>query len=76
MNALAQAPPVIERPDKAELLDALDRAIERDPGHDFRVGEMPPRPANLPDSFVGQFPDHFKMLQELDLKHPIAGIGN
>src|SRR4029453_12155172 len=40
VDTLAQAPPMIERPDKAKLLHALDPPIERNPGHDFRMGKM------------------------------------
>src|ERR1019366_4529859 len=76
VNALAQLPPVIERPDKAELLDAFDSAIKRNPDHDFRISEMPPRPAHLPDAVVGQFPDFFEVLQKFNLQHPVGGVGD
>ena len=36
-------------------LDA-DRAVERDPGHDPRVGEVAPAAAHLPDALVGLIP--------------------
>jgi hypothetical protein len=58
----AQAPPMIERPDKAKLLNALDPPIERNPGHAFRMGKMAPWPAHLPNPFIGKFPDFFEVL--------------
>ena len=37
----ATAPPAVERAVELEFLRALDRAIERDPRHHLRIGEVP-----------------------------------
>src|SRR5262249_37873219 len=39
--------------------DAPHAAVQCDPGHDFRVREMPPRAANFPDALVWTPPGLF-----------------
>ena len=43
---------MLERARRAELLGGLMAAIERDPRHDLRMGEMlrPPRTSQMPSS--------------------------
>src|SRR5882672_853450 len=52
VDRVAQDAPLLHRSLAAELLDRLDRAIDGDPGHDLRMGELLSRPADLPDPLV------------------------
>ena len=45
-------------------------AIERDPCHDFRVGEVATAASYFPDSVIGIHPDPFQVLQCQALKRP------
>src|SRR5262249_42485972 len=76
VDLLAQAAPMLERPDKTEFLDAPDAAIEGYPSHDFRISEVPRRSANLPYAFVWQLPNPLKMSQQFALQHPIGRIAH
>ena len=53
-----------------ELLDRAHRAVDRHPRHHFRVGELPPIAAHLPDAFVGLFPAAFEEVHQLELHGP------
>ena len=53
-----------------ELFDRLDRAIDRDPRHDLRMGEMAARSAHLPDTFIGLIPGRLQVVHELLLERP------
>ena len=61
----ADSPQALERAVAARLLadlfEDLDRAVERDPRHHLRMGEMLLRPANFPDPLIGQRPDPRQM---------------
>ena len=66
-NLIAQLAPVVERPFKPERLRALDCAIERDPSHDLRIGEMLRRPAHFPNALIGLCQIFFEMFEEFEL---------
>jgi hypothetical protein len=63
-------PPAIDRAVIAEVLDRLDRAIERYPSHDFGMGEVPARSANLPDAIVWFVPTLFQKAKRGALEIP------
>jgi hypothetical protein len=44
--------PAFDVTGQVELLRALDHAIERHPGHDFRICEVLALPAHFPDAFI------------------------
>ncbi len=75
MNGRANLPPFLDRPLEAELLDALDRAIEGDPAHHSRMGECPRFAAHLPDAAVEALPDLLEMLEQHPLKAPCLARG-
>src|SRR5713101_7064943 len=52
------------------LLDRLDPAVESDPRHDFREGELARRAANLPDALVRLLPDRLQIFEQLLLQRP------
>jgi hypothetical protein len=52
----AELAPMVDEPVKSECLGALDRSIERDPGHHLRMDKMPPSGADFPDPFVRRRP--------------------
>src|SRR5438067_881396 len=54
--------PAIDRAVELEAFRALDRAIERDPAHDLRIGELLPARAHLPDALVGLAPALFHIV--------------
>ena len=56
LDLLPHGLPAVERPVATEALDRLDGTVERDPGHDLRVREVPSRPAHFPDPLVGLAP--------------------
>src|SRR5690242_291034 len=70
VDALAGLAPALHRAFLAEHLDALDRAVNRDPGHDLRVGELATAAAYLPQSLVGLAPYFFEMLRQRPLHVP------
>ena len=45
------------------VLCQLDGAVKGHPGHDLRMGELPLRPANLPDPVVGLAPYRLEMVK-------------
>src|ERR1051326_727971 len=74
VNLGAQGAPAIDRAFEPKAFRALDRAIECDPGHDLRIGELLAARAHLPDALVGLAPDLFQMLEQFLLQFP-AGTG-
>ena len=62
----AQLLPVAAGAFKAELVDPLDRAVEGDPGHDFREREMPRLAARLPHALIGLLPDRLEVLEQFE----------
>ena len=58
----------VDGPVEPEPLDRLDRAVERDPGHHLRVGEVPARAAHLPDALVGLVPGRLEELEQRALR--------
>src|SRR6185312_17520830 len=58
---------------QAELLGALDAAVEGDPHHRLRVGEVPGLAAHFPDAAVGLLPDRLEMGEQRALQIP-AGV--
>ena len=48
--------PASTGPSSPKRSTALTAAVERDPGHHLRVGEVPARAAHLPDALVGLVP--------------------
>ena len=61
---------MIERPFEPETLDTLDRAIESDPCHHFRIGEMLAPSAHFPDALVRERPYLLEMGQKHALEIP------
>src|SRR5690348_11974603 len=70
----ANRPPLVEWSVDLQVLRAAYGTIERDPGHDFGVGEMAFAPADLPDSVVGLPPNALEVLDERDLKIEMAAV--
>src|SRR5207245_2550841 len=64
VNLSAQVAPMVERPIEAESLDSLDRAVESDPRHHFRISEMLAPSAHFPDALVWQGPYLLEMGQK------------
>src|SRR4029078_4450178 len=64
VDLVAHLAPVVDRSVEAEHLGALDRAVERDPGHDLGMREVLWRSPYLHDALVGVFPDLFEPLGE------------
>src|SRR5690606_20838405 len=56
MDGLPDLSPALEGTVELEALRALDGAVERDPGHDFRIDEVLRAAAHLPDAFIGALP--------------------
>ena len=70
VDVVAQRAPTFERPVQAEALDGLDRAVDGDPGHDLRMGELPARAAHFPDPLVGLAPGDFEEIEQGSLDPP------
>ena len=70
MYVRTQLTPSIDWTFQAVPLDGLHRAIERDPCHDFRMGEMTAWAAHLPDAFVRLAPGMLKKRYQRLLKCP------
>src|ERR1700722_8974950 len=70
MNLGAEVAPTIDRPHEAEGLRTLDRPVECDPCHHFRMGEMLTLTADFPDAVVHKRPDLFKVGEKGTLKIP------
>src|SRR5205823_10790964 len=70
VDRCADLPPALDRPRAAEPLDRLDAAIERDPGHHLRMGEVAPWAAHLPDSLVGFLPRVLEKAEQATLQRP------
>src|SRR6202008_3750861 len=60
----------------AELLDRLDRAVDRHPRHDLGVCEVTPAAAHLPDAVVGPLPHALDELDELAQRGPGLLVGS
>jgi hypothetical protein len=52
MDLRTNLAPAIDRTIQLITLDGLHGAIERDPRHDLRMGEMTARTTDLPDAFI------------------------
>src|SRR5262249_58815544 len=70
MDLGPQPAPALDRTFEAVLFNAVNGAIERDPGHDLGKGEMARLAAHLPDLLVGFAPRLFQMLHQRDLQRP------
>jgi hypothetical protein len=70
MDLGAEVTPTIDRSHEAEGLRTLDRPVECDPCHHFRMGEMLTFSADLPDAVVYERPDLFKVGKKGTLKIP------
>src|SRR6266850_5289050 len=58
-------PPAVGRfAGTAAPLQNLDRAVEGYPRHDFRMGEVLPRPAHLPDALVRLIPNPGQVFEQ------------
>ena len=75
VNGSAQLAPALDRPFHLELLDALDRAVERHPGHDLGIGEALAIAAHFPNAVVRLLPDMFQMIEQRALQLPALGAG-
>jgi hypothetical protein len=56
--------PAVDRSVPAEPFHRLHAAIERDPRHHLRVGEMAARPAHFPDPFIRLLPRVLEVAQQ------------
>ena len=72
VDPIADRRPAIERSFEPVLLDPLDGAIHRDPGHHLGVGEVPRRAAHFPDAAIRFVPVRFEELDERMLDAPRA----
>src|SRR3981081_281646 len=59
---------------EVEPVDPLDRAVERDPGHDLREREMPRLAAYLPHAAIGLLPDRRGVFEQFEGYVPGIGI--
>src|SRR6185503_6823550 len=75
MNRRPHFSPAIDRSVEPEFLDRSNRAIERDPRHHLRMGEVARAAPHFPDPLVGLPPDGFEMQEEAAFQSPgrIAG---
>ena len=73
MDRVAGGSPRVDRAGGPEAFDCFDRAVERNPHHHFRMGEMPTFSADLPDAVVRRPPDLFEMGDKGTLKIPSFG---
>jgi hypothetical protein len=55
---------------RSGLLDPADVSVDRHPGHDLRMDEVSPLPADLPDALVGLDPATLEMPDEVRLQGP------
>ncbi len=62
--------PALDRSFTAKLFHRFHRAIERHPGHQLRVREMPARPAHFPDAFIRLAPRRFEEFHDGALQLP------
>ena len=65
LDLLPYGLPAVDRPVATVAFDRLDGTVERDPGHDLRVREVPPRPAHFPDPLVGLAPAGLEPVEDL-----------
>ena len=70
VDLLPQGPPGLHWPFVTEFIDHAHGPVHRHPGHDLGVGELPPRTAHLPDTFVGLAPRRLDELHQLQLETP------
>ena len=70
VDPVGDRPPAVGRAGQPEAGHRLRRPVERHPGHHLGVGEVPPRPAHLPDAVVGLGPGLLHELDQLDLQPP------
>ena len=66
MDGVAQLLPLLDGILRAEALCDEDGAVESDPRHHFRIGELLRASTGFPDSFVGELPDGFEMVEKQD----------
>ncbi len=59
-------------PSSLKLLHGADRAVDRHPGHHFRMHEVAALAANFPDAVVRLDPDFFEMADQRALQIPAA----
>src|SRR5690606_38321298 len=70
MDFPAHRRPTLLRALEFESLARFDAAVERDPGHDTRVGERARRAAYLPDALVGLVPHLLEVPEQRALQAP------
>ena len=71
MDLIGDLPPPRGQIRIAASLHRLRGAIEGNPGHDLRMGKMPPGAAHLPDPFVGFAPNRGEIFE-----HKLAQVVN
>ena len=69
-DRVAHGAPAFHVAGQAEHLGAFDGAVERDPHHRLRVGEVLRRGAHLPDAVIRLAPDRLQMIEQRDLHVP------
>src|SRR5215207_3425253 len=74
VDFVTETAPVLDRAVELESFRVLNRTIERHPGHYLGIGEMLPRPAHLPDTFIRLAPDSLEILQQRLLQRPACRI--
>src|SRR5262249_43761165 len=67
-NLVTQFAPIVDWPFEAEILRALDGAIESDPGHDLGIGEMLSWASHFPDALVRLAPNPRQIFEKLGLR--------
>ena len=71
----AERAPALDRALAPEFLVGADGAVERDPCHHLGVGEVPVRPAHLPDAGVFAAPAVLEPLEQLARQRPDVVVG-
>ena len=74
MDGIAQLPPPRDGTFETVLFRILDGPVECDPGHYFRMRELPGRPADFPQSLIGDLPVRLQKLEQSDLDFPGLGL--
>src|SRR5438105_896723 len=70
MDRIANLPPLVDRAFEPELLDALDAAVECDPGQHLRRHIVLAWATTLPDSGIRLVPDLAQMFEQRPLERP------
>ena len=70
VHLVPQRAPALDWPFAPVLRHEPDGAVERDPAHHLRMGELSARAAHLPDPLVGLAPDALEALEQAPAERP------